>query len=414
MPADDEARRAAERVARDAYGRLVAHLAYRWGDLAAAEDALADALERALAAWPANGVPDVPEAWLMTAAKNRLREGARRARVRDDPAAAVLLEDEAMPEASAFPDDRLKLLFVCAHPEIDAAMHTPLMLQTVLGFDAARIGAAFLVAPATMGQRLSRAKSRIRDAGIRFEVPGRDELAPRLDAVCAAVYAAYGLAWDASGRDAGSGELAAEAIYLARLVAQLALHEPEPRGLLALMLHCEARRGARRSDAGDYVPLSQQAPARWDGRMIEEAEAQLWEAARAGRPGRFQLEAAIQSAHAQRQRTGETPWVAIASLYRALVEMVPSVGARVAQAAAEAECHGPAAGLALLDAVDAARIAGYQPYWAVRAHLLAAAGDAAAADAYRRAMGLTEDPAIRRFLQSRLDAWHADAVDRPG
>jgi RNA polymerase sigma-70 factor (ECF subfamily) len=413
MQAHDEARRAAERVARDAYGRLVAYLAYRWGDLAAAEDALADALERALRTWPAGGVPEAPEAWLMTAAKNRLREGARHARVRDDPAAAVLFEDEAMPEASVFPDDRLKLLFVCAHPEIDAAMHTPLMLQTVLGFEASRIAAAFLVAPATMGQRLSRAKARIRETRIRFEVPGRDELAPRLDAVCAAIYAAYGRAWDGSGREAGGGDLAAEAVYLARLTVQLASEEPEPRGLLALMLHCEARRGAGRSGSGDYVPLSQQDPARWDAAMMAAAEAQLWEAARARRPGRFQLEAAIQSAHSQRHRTGATPWIAIASLYRALVDLAPSVGARVAQAAAEAECRGPAAGLALLDAVDVVRVAAYQPYWAVRAHLLAQNGDAAAADAYRRAIGLTEDAAVRRFLQCRLDVVLADAVDQP-
>jgi len=405
MHAEDAARGAAERVARGAYGRLVAYLAYRWGDVAAAEDALADALVRALTAWPAAGVPDSPEAWLMTAAKNRLLEAARHARVRADPAVAVLFEEEAMPEAPDFPDDRLQLLFVCAHPSIDAALHTPLMLQTVLGFDAARIGEAFLVAPASMGQRLSRAKAKLREARIPFEVPGRDELAPRIDAVCAAIYAAYGRAWeDPSGRDAGSGELAGEAIYLARLLVHLAPGEPEPRGLLALMLHCEARRDARRSDEGEYVPLSAQDTARWSAPMLDEAEAQLSEAAIAHRPGRFQLEAAIQSAHAQRRLTGETPWPAIALLYRALAAVAPSIGAQVAHAAAEAECRGPDAGLALLDAVAPERVADYQPYWAVRAHLAAQAGRADAADAYRRAAGLAEDPAIRRFLQRRLDA----------
>jgi RNA polymerase sigma-70 factor (ECF subfamily) len=406
MHAERAARDAAERVARDSYGRLVAYLAFRWGDVAAAEDALADALARALTAWPTGGVPDSPEAWLMAAAKNRLLEAARYARVRADPAVAVLYEEEeAMPEVQHFPDDRLKLLFVCAHPAIDAALHTPLMLQTVLGFDAARIGAAFLVGPAAMGQRLSRAKARIRESGIRFEVPGRDELGPRLDAVCAAIYAAYGMAWDdPSGREAGSGELAGEAIYLARLLVHLAPDEPEARGLLALLLHCEARHASRRSPSGEYIALTEQDPASWSAPMIEEAEAQLCEAARAQRPGRFQLEAAIQSAHAQRRVTGATPWPAIALLYRAVLAIAPSAGAQVAHAAAEAECRGPDAGLALLGALATDRVAAYQPYWAVRAHLLAQAGRAGAADAYRRAIGLAEDPAIRRFLQRRLAA----------
>ncbi len=405
MTAAEAARRAAEHAAREAYGRLVAYLAYRWGDLAAAEDALADAFERALTTWPRDGVPAVPDAWLMTAAKRRLMEAARQRRVREDPAVTILFDDEAMPDPSTFPDERVKLLFVCAHPAIDATMHTPLMLQTVLGFDAARIAAAFLVAPATMGQRLSRAKAKIRDARIAFDVPGRDELAPRLDAVCAAVYAAYGRAWDdPGGRQAGEGDLAGEAVYLARLLVHLLPEEPEPRGLLALMLHCEARRVARRSAAEEYVPLAEQDPAQWDAAMGQEAEAQLREAARARRPGRFQLEAAIQSAHAQRRATGATPWPAVAMLYRALVAIAPTIGARVGQAAAEGESRGSEAGLALLAALDAHDVASYQPYWAVRAHLLSAAGHAAAADAYRRAIGLAEDPGVRRFLQRRLDA----------
>lgn len=406
MPSIDEARRAAEHAARESYGRLVAWLAYRWGDLAAAEDALADALERALEAWPRQGVPASPDAWLVTVARRRLMEAARHRRVADDPAVTVLFEDEAMPDPAAFPDDRLKLLFVCAHPAIDPAIHTPLMLQTVLGFDAARIAAAFLVAPGTMGQRLARAKAKIRDARIGFDVPGRDELAPRLDAVCAAIYTAYGRAWDdATGRDAGGGDLAGEALYLARLLVHLLPDEPEARGLLALMLHCEARRDARRSPEGDYIPLSEQDPARWDAALADEAEAQLDEAARARRIGRFQLEAAIQSAHAHRRATAQTPWHVIASMYAALTVIAPSIGARVAHAAAEAESRGAAAGLALLDGIDAGDVAGYQPYWAVRAHVLAQHGrHREAADAYRRAVGLSEDAAIRAFLQRRLDA----------
>jgi RNA polymerase sigma-70 factor (ECF subfamily) len=410
----DAAQRAAARCARAAYGRLVAYLAYRWGDVAAAEDALADALERALRAWPDAGVPASPEAWLMTAARNRLLETARHDRVRRDPAVTLLFEDEAMPEAAEFPDDRLKLLFVCAHPALDAAMHTPLMLQTVLGFDAARIGAAFLVAPTTMGQRLSRAKAKIRAARIGFEVPGRDELAPRIDAVCAAIYAAYGRAWnDASGREAGAGTLAEEAVYLARLVVDLVPAQPEPRALLALMLHCEARRDARRSAVGAYVPLSEQDPAHWNRALMAAAEAELRAAARARSPGRFQLEAAIQSAHAERAFTGRTPWTAIAALYRTLLDIAPSIGAAVAHAAASAESAGAAAGLALLDALDDNRVAAYQPYWAVRAHLLAQAGRDGAPAAYRRAIGLSEDPALRDFLHARMAAMSMPEPHRP-
>ena len=403
MAPDETARRAAERAARDSYGRLVAYLAYRWGDVAAAQDALADALASALEHWPRSGVPAVPEAWLMTAAKRNLQQAARHDRVRADPALAVLFEDDAMPEPRVFPDERLKLLFVCAHPAIDPGVRTPLMLQTVLGFDAVRIGAAFLVAPSAMAQRLVRAKAKIRDARIAFTVPEPRELPERLDAVLEAIYAAYGRGWDSpEGTDPRAGSLGEEAIYLARLVVHLLPEEPEARGLLALMLHCEARRGGRRTAQGEFVPLSEQDTARWDRPFFDQAEAELAVAARSRRLGRFQLEAAIQSAHAQRFAGGRTPWPAIAALYAALMQIAPSVGARVAQAAAVGEAQGADAGLALLDALAAGDVASYQPYWAVRAHLLRERGDAdEARRAYDLAIGLAEDPAIKRFLLSR-------------
>ncbi len=228
--------------------------------MAAAEDALADVFLAALETWPRRGVPDKPEAWLLTAARRRLIDGTRHARVEAGALPALLAAaDEAQAVASidsVFPDERLKLLFICAHPAIDAVVRTPLMLQTVLGLDAARIASAFLVKPATMGQRLSRAKAKIRDAGIRFALPNAADLPPRLDAVLEAIYAAYGTGWDdVAGADPRRRGLASEAIELGRLLRHLMPGEPEAQGLLALMLHCEARRKARRTAAAAYVPL---------------------------------------------------------------------------------------------------------------------------------------------------------------
>ena len=317
--------------------------------------------------------------------------------------------DEAQGAASServFPDERLALLFVCAHPAIDEGMRTPLMLQTVLGLDAARIAAAFVVPAATMGQRLVRVKTKIRDAGIRFEEPAPHELPSRLGSVLEAIYAAYGSGWDdVAGADTRRRGLAEEAIWLGRLVTRLAPDEPETHGLLALMLHCEARRGARRDPAGGYVPLRQQDATAWSWPTIEEAEGILLQAARAGKPGRFQLEAAVQSAHAERGITGRTDWAAIALLYAGLIRIAPTVGATVAHAAALAEVEGAARGLAALDAVPADATAAYQPFWALRAHLLGRLRrvDEAAA-AYARAIDLSEDRAVRDFLVEKEKA----------
>jgi RNA polymerase sigma-70 factor (ECF subfamily) len=299
-----------------------------------------------------------------------------------------------------YPDERLKLLFVCAHPAIDPAMHTPLMLQAVLGLDAVRIGGAFLVSPKTMGQRLVRAKTKIRDGGIRFEVPEKHELPARLDAVLEAVYAAFGIGWDdMTGADQRGRGLAEEAIWLARVLLQVMPGEPEVQGLLALMLHCEARRPARRDRQGRYVPLSEQDQKLWSLPFIEEAERLLAEAFKVGRPGRFQLEAAIQSVHAERAHSGRIDWIAIAEFYKQLIGISPTIGRQTGYAAALAEADGPEQGLAVLETIGQDGVASYQPYWAVRAHLLQRLGKTAQAqNAYDRAIGLAEDPAIREFL----------------
>jgi RNA polymerase sigma-70 factor (ECF subfamily) len=398
---------AAELAARTSYGRILAYLVARSRDVAAAEDALGDAFVAALESWPRAGVPEKPEAWLLTAARRRLVDGARHVQVTAAavPALEVLVDraGDAAESAAVFPDERLKLLFACAHPAIDEAVRTPLMLQTVLGLDAVRIAAAFLVAPATMGQRLVRAKAKIRDAGIQLDIPDARELPGRLDSVLEAIYAAYGSGWeDVAGADPRRRGLAEEAIWLGRVVARLLPDEPEAQGLLSLMLHCEARRAARRDADGGYVPLSRQDVARWSRPMMDEAELLLTAAARAGRPGRFQLEAAIQSAHAQRAVSGHTDWEAIALLYEGLIRLAPTIGARVASAAALAEARGDAAGLRALDAIAPEAVASYQAYWALRAHLLARLGRAGPArEAYDRAIGLSEDAAVREFLVGR-------------
>ncbi len=372
--------------------------------MARAEDALGDALLAALETWPKTGVPDKPEAWLLTAARRHLMDGARHTKVEAAAAADLrVVVDEAHEAATAetvFPDERLKLLFACAHPAIDEAARTPLMLQTVLGLDAGRIASAFLVAPATMSQRLVRVKARIRDARIRFEIPEPKELPARLDAVLEAMYAAYGSGWeDVTGGDPRRRGLAEEAIWLGRLVIRLLPDEPEARGLLAMMLHCEARRGARRDAGGAYVPLTRQDVALWSRSMIEEAEGILADASRARKPGRFQLEAAIQSAHACRAVTGRTDWGAIALLYEGLLRYAPTIGAQVGRAAALAETRGAEAGLAALDAIPAESVRTYQPCWALRAHLLKSLGRAEQAEqAYARAIALSEDAAMREFL----------------
>jgi predicted RNA polymerase sigma factor len=400
--------RTIERVARESYGRLVAYLSSHTRDVASAEDALSNALVAALTTWPRDGVPQNPEAWLLTTARHSLIDLVRHQQVAiaNEPTLILLREEQEEAILSTeFPDERLKLLFVCAHPAIDSGMHTPLMLQTVLGLDAARIAHAFLISPTTMGQRLVRAKTKIRDGGIQFEVPQERELPQRLDAVLEAIYAAFGIGWDdMAGVDQRGRELAEEAIWLGRVLLQLMPDEAEVRGLLALMLHCEARRTARRGPDGRYVPLSEQDSQRWSLPLIEEAERHLAEASGHGSTGRFQLEAAIQSVHAERARNGQTEWAAITLFYKQLLRISPTLGTRTGYAAAVGEANGPEPGLAVLDGIDLNEVEVYQPYWAVRAHLLQRLGKTSeTADAFDRAIGLAEDPAVRQFLLQRRE-----------
>ncbi|HEY4042024.1 MAG TPA: DUF6596 domain-containing protein, partial [Rhodopila sp.] len=265
----------AEAVARASYGKLLAFIAARTGDVAGAEDALSDAFAAALVDWPVRGVPEKPQAWLLTVARRRLIDTARRRRTSQEAHTHLhlLAEESATSAATEIPDNRLALMFVCAHRAIDPAVRAPLMLQTVLGLDAATIASAFLTAPTAMGQRLVRAKARIKLAAIPFRLPELYELPERLETVLDAIYAAFSAGWtDPGGSELSPRDLAREAIWLCRLVVSLLPDEPEALGLLSLMLYAEARRAARRTAEGDYVPLDEQAVEAWDAAMIKEAE----------------------------------------------------------------------------------------------------------------------------------------------
>ena len=420
---------AAVAAARQSYGRLLSWLAWQWRDLAAAEDALASALEKALRHWPADGVPAAPEAWLLAVARRELLQAARHQRLHDSPQVqAVLAGAFDAPDAPnalappAIPDSRLKLLFVCAHPAIDAAMRPALMLQVVLGLGAEQIAQALLTSPAAMAQRLVRAKQKIRDAGLRFEEPGGDEWPDRLHAVLEAIYAAYGLGWQAwESRDGDADEatavpgqgLRAEALFLADLVCSLLpadRRRAEAEGLLALILHCEARGPARRAADGRFVPLAEQDTALWLRPLIEQGDRLLRHSAGWAAPGPLQIEAAIQSAHNDRAALGHTPWAGILRLYEHLVALAPSLGAQVAQAVACAQAGDLARADAQLAALTHPRRNSYQPYWVALAHVAAQAGrPQAAAQALQMAIGLTSDPALRAHLLGQGRRWAAGA-----
>jgi len=404
---DEQARSTAEAVARRSYGKLVAFLAARTHDVPAAEDALSEAFASALADWPVKGVPSSPEAWLLTVARRKVIDmyrGRRRAEIAGERLQIMAEGLDAAAADSEIPDQRLAMMFACAHPAIEASIRAPLILQVVLGLDAKTIASAFLASPVAMSKRLVRAKDKIRQATIPFTVPERQELPSRLDTVLGAVYAAFAEGWtNPGGTDVARRDLAEEAIFLSRLVTELLPTEAEALGLLALILHAEARRPARRDPQGDYVPLADQDPTLWDAQMIEEAEALLRRAGGMGTIGRYQLEAALQSAHVHRRRTGQPNWEQVVQLYDALFAIVASPVVAINRALAIAELHGADAALDAMQEVAAdARLAEYQPYWAARAELLAKTGaHHEARQAYEIAIGLESDPAIRRFLQQR-------------
>jgi len=404
----DEASRVAEQTARESYGRLVAFLAARTRDLAGAEDALAEAFATALRTWPTAGIPENPAAWLLTVARRRQTDSVRRRQTRVAGKEHLKMIADEIEEAAAAPDEipdrRLALMFACAHPAIERGMRAPLILQTILGLTAQDIAAAFLIPPATMSQRLVRAKARIKDAAIPFRVPDKDELPERLDAVLEAIYAAYSKGWGEIG-DSGAPQLAEETVWLGRLVVSLLPDEPEAMGMLALMLYAESRRPARRGADGSYIPLEQQDVGLWDDDQIEKAETLLRRASADGPSGRYQIEAAIQSAHTGRRLFGTPNWPAVVALYGHLHRLTGSPVVALNRAVALGEVEGPAAALAAIEplATDR-RMADYQPFWAARGTLLAKAGRRTEAyEALTLAAGLAADDAVRRYLLKQRD-----------
>lgn len=370
-----------EQVARASYGRLLAILAAPTGDIPAAEDALSDAFERALTAWQSD-LPANPEGWLLTVARNRLKDLYKSAgyRVSELPEATATLDAT---DLDAIPDKRLALLFTCAHPAIDPGIRTALMLQTVLGFDAAQVARAFAVPEPAMAQRLVRAKRKIKNTRIRFAVPDRSEIPTRLPPVLEAIYGAYAIT-----------ALDGEALYLAVTLSEL-LDDPEVLGLAALISLSMSR-----PHDGDYVPLDDQNPSGWNLDLIARGESLLARASSFGVIGRFQLEAAIQSAHADRARTGVTDHAALLTLHTALVQVAPTLGARVSLAVAVARVAGFAAGLAALHSIEGATE--FQPWWAAEAWLLEGMGDReGAASARSKAIELTTDERERAWLTAR-------------
>ncbi|GLB62754.1 DNA-directed RNA polymerase sigma-70 factor [Dietzia sp. NCCP-2495] len=413
-----------DRVVRDARPRLIALLAAPDGDLAASEDAFSDAVERALRTWPDSGVPRDPEAWLFTVARNRRRDrwrGERHTTAIDEDhpdstagersgGFSTPVEDSAL----TIPDHRLALLAVAAHPEVEPAARTPLMLNAILGLSAEKIGALLLVPTAIMAARLTRARKRIAAADIPFETPGIDELPSRLESIRAAIYGAYAVDWTFSAQSARDG-LAGEALYLAELLCELVENDPESHGLAALLCLASARAGARVDAHGDFVPLERQDTRLWDAALLERGEEHLRSAGTATVPGPYRLQAAIQALHCARRHTGVTDWESIRRLHAGLQSLSPTAGGAVALAVATARCDGPEAGLELLDGLRQ-RADRFQPALAARAAMLEEASRTGeAASAYDRAISLTTDPAARRYLEQARSRCHpATAEPAPG
>jgi len=402
---------AAQLAARESYGRLVAILAGRTRDVAQAEDALADAFAAALREWPLHGVPDSPNAWLIAVAKRKHIDATRRNKSHADAASHLLLLAEELENMAAtspsIPDERLALMFACAHPAIDPDIRSPLILQTVLGMTAEQIASSYLVSAATMGQRLARAKAKIKLAGIPFQVPAADEFAERLDAVLDAIYAMFDQAW--SNYDPAENGLAEDALWFSSLLSELQPNQPEPLGLSALILYLHARLSARRDSKGLFVPLAEQDVTLWDDAMIDRAEILLRRASAMNRIGRFQLEAAIQSVHTTRRLTLVTDWKAISQLYEALYRVTGSPVVQLNLAYAIGEDQGWPVGLAAIPALDVfPELATYQPYFAVRATLREKCGQTTGAlEDYDRAIEIEKDQTVTDFLAQRRDRLRA-------
>ncbi|WP_077487933.1 RNA polymerase sigma factor [Sinomonas mesophila] len=398
---------ALDAVFREEYGRAVSIVLRTTGDLGLAEDAVQEAFAVAAQHWPDEGLPQHPGAWIITTARHRAVDRFRREAARGEKEAeAALLRAASEPEPDPFGDDRLRLLFACCHPALAMPARVALALRILAGLTTAQIASAFLVAEATMGQRISRAKAKIRDAGIPFRIPPADELPARLAGVLAVVYLVYNEGYSAGlGAPPARAGLCAEAVRLARILRRLLPDEPEVRGLLALMLLSEARRDARSGADGVLVPLDEQDRSRWDASLLAEGLGIVKVSLGRGLLGPYQLQAAIQAVHCAAPSPAATDWRRVLRLYDLLAEAAPGPVVELNRAVALAEVAGPREAL---DAVDGLPLAGYHVFHAVRADLLRRLGRTEEASAeYAEAARLAPSAGERRFLERRgaeLDA----------
>jgi RNA polymerase sigma-70 factor (ECF subfamily) len=394
---------ALETLYRDEYGRLLAGLIRVVRDVELAEDALQEAFAAAVERWR-EGEPESPAAWIFSTARHKAIDRVRKLVLEADRA-GILADLEADRSDGPAPEDPLRLLFTCCHPALAQEAQVALTLRTLSGLSTEEIARAFLVPPPTMAARLLRAKAKIRDAGIPYEVPPDDALLERLDGVMATLYLVFNEGYTATSGDAlVRRDLCAEAIRLTRLLVALMPAQPEPRGLLALMLLHDSRRETRQDAAGALVVLEEQDRSRWDRTQIAEGAALVEEALRAAPPGPYALQAAIAALHAQAAAASDTDWRQIAALYVLLLRTTPSPVVALNHAVAVAMAEGPERGLALIDAIERrGELAGYHLVDAARADLLRRLGRVdEARQAYERALAKTANEAERRFLADRL------------